>query len=829
MSRKNERRHIGGDFKKKSELFKKNAKERKNIPDVTGIVQMTREGYVFVKVEGQEDDIFVRSNRTRGALNGDKVRVKIKSPKTTTRRMEGDVVEIIERSAKPFVGVLHIVGVQAWVLMQSKVMPYDICVDMLDHEGTPLTRSKTSEKTEQTDHTGALRRNEEGTSYSVVGVYETVDGKRHELPAEKGMKVAVIVDSWGRGEPNPHGHIIDVLGALGENDTEMHAILAEYGLPYRFEPEVENAADFISEEITAKDLKGRRDFRDTMTFTIDPTDAKDFDDALSFKALDNGNYEVGVHIADVSYYVTPDSVVDKEARSRGTSVYLVDRTVPMLPEKLSNKLCSLRPNEDKLTFSAVFEITPRGKVFNQWFGRTVIRSDYRFAYDTAQQIIDNGEAALDMELRGGTDGIHAEPDEGAVMGEGATEGCLIPRDIKNAILRLWDIAHILRKKRFSEGAISFERPEMKVIVDEKGRPVDVRQTFTKEANWLIEEFMLLANRSVAEFIATEGKMDGRERKKAKTFVYRIHDEPNSEKLMKVRDFAGSFGYKTELGDEGGRKAAKQLNALLDSAKDTPEFQAIEILALRSMAKACYSTDNIGHYGLAFKFYTHFTSPIRRYPDTMVHRLLAMYLDGAASQSKDYYAEQCMYASEREVIAANAERDSVKYKLVEFMQDKVGGEFEGHISGLTEWGMYVEIEPTKIEGMVALRDIKSDFYEFDDQHYKIVGRRTGIVYRLGDPVRIKVKGTNLEQRLLDYELVETGLEERVSRKAEVREEAEGENFGSRKAMIKAAIKAAKDTKKKSEKKASSHHSSEKSGKKRTVHKKNRSDKELSKHS
>ena len=617
--------------------------------------------------------------------------------------------------------------------------------------------------------------------FAVAGVHETVDGEAKDLTVHAGLKVAALVDSWDRGEPNPKGHLVDVLGEPGANDTEMHSILAEYGLPYRFEPEVENAADSISDKITEKDLKGRKDFRDTLTFTIDPEDAKDFDDALSFRKLENGNYEVGVHIADVSYYVTPGSVVDKEAQARGTSVYLVDRTVPMLPEKLSNKLCSLRPNEEKLTFSAVFEITPLAGVVSSWFGRTVINSNYRFAYETAQQIIDNGEKSLEMDLRGGTDGIHAavkdpvleaSPEAAAraeheaagrseaMMGAGVYEGCVIPRELKEAILTLHKIASILRKRRFAAGAISFERPEMKVEVDEKGRPVRVYQKISKEANWLIEEFMLLANRSVAEFIATGGKMNGVAKKSAKTFVYRIHDEPNQEKVAGLRAFAGNFGYTMEA-PEDGRKLAKALNGLLAEAKNKPEFSAIEILALRSMAKACYSTDNIGHYGLGFKFYTHFTSPIRRYPDTMVHRLLQMYLDGADSQSKAYYEDQCKHASEREVIAAEAERSSTKYKLVEFMQDKVGGEFDGHISGLTEWGMYVEIEPTKIEGMVALRDVQSDFFEFDQEHYRIVGKRTGVIYNLGDPVRIRVKSTNLEQKLLDYELVETGREDRMS--------------------------------------------------------------------
>lgn len=784
----------GGSRKGSFGKFRKD-EEKKDLPEFTGVVQMTRDGFVFVKVDGLEDDIYVRAGKTKGALNGDIVRVGIIKEKTETRRQEGIILEVEERSRKPFVGVLHVVGPQAWVLMQSRVMPYDISIDITDKSGRPILRRKGS-----LPETGYMKELG-GGDFAVAGVTETIDGKAQELKVHSGLKVAALVDSWDRGEPNPKGHIVDVLGEPGENDTEMHSILAEYGLPYRFEPEVENAADSISDRITEKDLKGRRDFRNTLTFTIDPEDAKDFDDALSFKKLDNGNYEVGVHIADVSYYVTPGTVVDKEAQARGTSVYLVDRTVPMLPEKLSNKLCSLRPNEEKLTFSAVFELTPLAGIAGHWFGRTVIKSDYRFAYETAQQVIDNGEKSLEMDLRGGTDGIHsvvkdpvleASPEAAArraldnseveapennvegdafsafkasgrsesAMGEGVYEGCVIPRELKEAILILHDLASKLRKRRFASGAISFERPEMKVEVDEKGRPIRVYQKISKEANWLIEEFMLLANRSVAEFIATCGKMDGIAKKKAKTFVYRIHDEPNGEKIEGLRSFAGNFGYKLEESDNS-RKLAKALNGLLTEAKDKPEFMAIEMLALRSMAKACYSTDNIGHYGLAFKFYTHFTSPIRRYPDTMVHRLLAMYLDGADSQSKEYYEKQCQHASEREVVAAEAERSSIKYKLVEFMQDKVGGEFEGHISGLTEWGMYVEIEPTKIEGMVALRDIQSDFFEFDEDHYCITGKRTHVVYRLGDPVKIRVKATNLDQKLLDYELIETGKEERAS--------------------------------------------------------------------
>ena len=711
---------------------------KKVFPQVTGKVQMTREGFAFVIAEGEEDDVFVKASKTRGALNGDIVRVTVTREKTDRTRREGEVIEIVERSRKPFIGVLHVVGNQAWVLMQSRFMPYDISIPFAEPDEKRYRRHKVKGQSlaEPKDETGWLKPLGDDL-YSIHGVYE-LDAKgtgRQELRARSGMKVAALVDGWERHEATPTGHIVDVLGEPGENDTEMHAILAEYALPYRFEPEVANAADRISEEITAEDLKGRQDFRDILTFTIDPADAKDFDDAISFRKLENGNYEVGVHIADVTHYVRPGSVVDEEARSRGTSVYLVDRTVPMLPEKLSNKLCSLRPHEEKLTFSAVFEMTPLGRVAGQWFGRTVINSDHRFSYEEAQAVIEAGPKA-----------VH--------------EGVSAP--VQEAVLTLHGLASKLRKKRFASGAISFERPEMKVVVDEKGRPVDVYQKVTKEANWLIEEFMLLANRSVAEFVATGckgvGDVPSKGRKAAKTFVYRVHDEPNQEKIENLRNFIGNFGYK--MGPTGnGKEISKELNSLFAAAKDTPEYNAIELLSLRTMAKARYDTENLGHYGLAFKYYTHFTSPIRRYPDMMVHRLLAEYLAGGPSAKQEVYDKMCKYASEREIVAAEAERASIKYKLVEFMQDKVGYVFGGNISGLTEWGMYVEVEPTKIEGMVPLRDIRSDFFEFDADRYRLVGKRTGIVYNLGDPVRIRVKKTNLEQKLLDYELIETGLEDR----------------------------------------------------------------------
>lgn len=654
---------------------KKRHPGKKIFPTFIGTVQMTREGFAFVRVEGEDEDIFVPASKTRGALNGDLVRASVtkekapatkKSKSTKEGRREGCVVDVLERSEKPFIGIFHSSGKGAWVLMQSRVMPYDIEVDP-----------------EQARKAGA----------------------------EKGWKVSVRVEHWNKGENLPFGKIIDVLGAPGENETEMHSILAEFGLPYRFEPELEKAAEKISDKIKVKDIKERRDFRDTFTFTIDPEDAKDFDDALSFKPLENGNFEVGVHIADVSHYVTPGSDIDREARDRGTSVYLADRTVPMLPEKLCNRLCSLRPNEEKLCFSAVFEITPRAAIRKKWFGRTVIKSNFRLTYEQAQDIIE---------------GIAESPDA----------------ELQTAITVLNKLAGILKGKRRKAGAIDFSRPEMKVLCDETGRPIDVYQKISKEANWLIEEFMLLANRSVAEFVAATGK----------TFVYRVHDVPNPEKLESLRHFAKSLGYKMN-GDLEGKKAAGAISDLLDKATGKPEAAAFKDIALRSMAKAKYSTENIGHYGLAFADYTHFTSPIRRYPDLMVHRLLALYLDNAKSQDREFYENECKYASGREALATEAERTSVKYKVVEFMQDKVGQEFVGHISGLTEWGMYVEIEPTHIEGMVALRSIKSDFFEFDEKLYRIKGRRTRKIYRLGDEVRIRVSNTNLEQRLLDYELVE----------------------------------------------------------------------------
>ncbi|GAB1473654.1 hypothetical protein MASR2M69_10950 [Bacteroidota bacterium] len=491
----------------------------------------------------------------------------------------------------------------------------------------------------------------------------------------------------------------------------MHAILTEFGLPYKFDPKVEREAEKIPEEITREEINSRRDFRNITTFTIDPYDAKDFDDALSIKAISPGNWEIGVHIADVTHYVKPGTLLDKEALDRGTSVYLVDRTVPMLPEKLSNRLCSLRPNEEKLCFSAVFEMDEKARVHKKWFGRTVIKSDYRFSYEEAQEVIENSKGPL-----------------------------------LNEILKLHELAGELREERFRRGAISFERPEMKVEVDKEGKPINIVQKISKDSNWLIEEFMLLANREVATLI---GQKEGG--KKGKTFVYRIHEEPNLDKIETFRSFINHLGY-TMRPTKSPRELSGEINNLLAKAKGKPEEGAIEIMALRSMARARYSTDNMGHYGLAFDYYTHFTSPIRRYPDMMVHRMLAHYLDKGKSLDKTSYEDKCKHSSEREQLATEAERASIKYKMVEFMQDKIGNIYEGTISGITEWGMYVELDGNKVEGMVALRDIKEDYFIFEEESFSLTGKRSGQKFVLGFPVKVKVVKANLEQKQLDYALV-----------------------------------------------------------------------------
>ena len=651
--------------------------------ELVGQMLMSKEGYGFVRVEGREDDIYIPARKMRGALNGDTVAILAASGVSASKKRdgrggsaEGEVLRVLERSKKPYVGILQIIGGKAWVIIESRVMPYDVQV--------PLE---------------SVQREDEG------------------------KKVAVLVNRWERRDDAPWGEIVDVLGVPGENNTEMHAILAEYGLPYKFPDAVERAAATIPVEITPDEIARRRDFRDICTFTIDPADAKDFDDALSFRTLESGNFEVGVHIADVTHYVRPGDVLDKEAYERGTSVYLVDRTVPMLPEILSNNLCSLREGEEKLTFSAVFEMNAKAKVIKRWFGRTVIKSNKRFSYEQAQEII-----------------------------EAAAAGQAVQPEGRQAVLELHKLASIMRAKRFAEGSISFERPEMKVIVDSNGKPLDVVEKITKEANWLIEEFMLLANREVAHYVTKSLKS------KAPTFVYRIHETPNEEKIKSLSDFVKNFGYKFTP-SKNPREIATELNTLMDESKGRPENAAISILALRSMARAEYSTDNVGHYGLGFDYYTHFTSPIRRYPDMMVHRLLARYMDKGRSEKKQLFEQMCQHASAREQLATEAERASIKYKTVEFMQDKLGKEYDGTISGITEWGLYVQIEPTKVEGMVALRDIKGDYFVFDEKRYCLRGKASRQVFTLGDKVRVKVERTNLEQKLLDYSLVWTPPQKR----------------------------------------------------------------------
>jgi ribonuclease R len=521
--------------------------------------------------------------------------------------------------------------------------------------------------------------------------------------AKQGQKAVARVTDWNPRSKNPVAEIINVLGDPGLHSTEMHAILAEFELPYKFTEEVESDAEKIRSEITAADIKERRDFRNVPTFTVDPADARDFDDALSLRQLENGNWEVGIHIADVTHYVKLDSLTEEEAKQRATSVYLVDRVVPMLPERLSNNICSLIPSEDKLTYSAVFELNDKSEVLNEWFGRTIINSDKRFSYSEAQFVIDTSEG-----------------------------------EMKDQILLLHKLAQQLRAKRFAFGAFSFERVEVQFDLDDEGRPLGVRFRDMGTANQLIEEFMLLANKRVAEFV---GK-----KLKGKTFVYRIHDKPDPEKISNFRQFITRFGYKLTADENNLPKA---MNRLMKEVAGRSEQNIIETIALRAMAKAIYSTDNIGHYGLAFKYYTHFTSPIRRYPDMMVHRLLTAYLDGENPGSQEKYEKLCDHSSKMERLANEAERASVKYKQVEFMSDKMGQVFDGVISGVTEWGIYVEIIENQCEGMVSVRDLADDFYEYDEENYCIRGRSTGKLYTLGDRVKVEVVKADMQKKQLDF--------------------------------------------------------------------------------
>ena len=636
-----------------------------------GIIDMTSRKTGYFVCDELEDDVFVPFINLNHALDGDKVKAYIYN-RRSSRKPEAEVLEILERKKSEFVGVIDIQKNFAFVTTANAKMYTDIFIP-----------------------------------------------KNKIGDAEHGDVVLVTLEDWPKKADSPFGSVIKVLGKPGEHNTEIHAILAEYGLPYDFPIEVEAYANKIDTSITEEEIKKRRDMRDVLTFTIDPKDAKDFDDALSFQILENGNYEIGVHIADVSHYLQEGTILDDEAYKRATSVYLVDRVVPMLPEVLSNFACSLRPHEEKYTFSAVFQLNNKAEVLEAWFGRTLTYSDQRFAYEEAQSIIETKSDVIPAEI--------------SLTGN----EYIVPKPIVDATLKMDELAKILRRKRMAAGAISFDKVEVKFNLNEDAEPIGVYFKQSKDANHLIEEFMLLANRKVAEFIG----------KQKKTFIYRIHDEPNEDKLINLQTVIAKFGYSINFRSK--KDISNSLNNLLEEVQGKKEQNLVDTLTIRSMSKAAYSTENIGHYGLAFDYYSHFTSPIRRYPDVMAHRLLQHYIDGGKSVSEEDYEEKCVHSSQMEGLAAQAERDSVKYMQVKYMQDHKDEEFLGVISGVTEWGIYVEIIENKCEGMVRIREIRDDYYTFDDKQYALVGEVSKNILQLGDEIYVKVKNADLVKKQLDF--------------------------------------------------------------------------------